>query len=221
MDYQWIAESQLFSGISPKEVQEMLTCLESRVQTYQKGEYIYHMGEHTGQIGLVLSGSVNIENSDIWGNCSILDNVAPGNIFAEAYACSFGEPLMVDVVAAQDTEILLLHVEKILKTCPTACVYHSRLIRNLLMVMASKNLGLTRKINHISPKTIRGKLSSYLSTQAQRQNSNEFTIPFNRQQLADYLGVDRSAMSHELSKMQKEGLLIVQKNRFYVKEKLV
>ena len=179
------------------------------------------MGVLNGQIGLVLSGSVNIENSDIWGNCSILDNVTPGNIFAEAYACSFGEPLMVDVVAAQDTEILLLHVEKILKTCPTACVYHSRLIRNLLMVMASKNLGLTRKINNISPKTIRGKLSSYLSTQAQRQNSNEFTIPFNRQQLADYLGVDRSAMSHELSRMQKEGLLIVQKNRFYVKEKLV
>lgn len=220
MDYHLIAKSDLFRDISPEEINQMLTCLECHVKTYQKGEYIYHMGDQTGHIGLILTGSANIEHSDIWGNCVILDNVSAGHIFGEAYACSSGEALMVNVVAAQKTEILFLYVEKVLKTCSPTCAHHSKLIRNLLMVMASKNLGLTRKINHIMPKTIRGKLRSYLSFQALKQNSRQFTIPFNRQQLADYLGVDRSAMCHELSKMQQEGLIAVQKNKFSLQKDL-
>lgn len=138
---------------------------------------------------MVLSGIILIENNDLWGNVTILDNVVPGRIFAETYACAFGEPLMVDVVAAEPAEVLFLNVDRVLKMCSNSCDYHNRLFRNLLSISAQKNLNLSRKIFHTSPKSIRGRLLSYLSYQAVCHGSNRFTIPFNRQQLADYLNV--------------------------------
>ena len=164
--------------------------------------------------GLVLTGSVLIENNDLWGNTTVLDSVGPGQIFAETYACTSGEPLMVNVVAAEPVDVLFLNMDRVLQVCSHACTHHNRLIRNLLSISAQKNLNLSRKIFHTASKSIRGRLSSYLSYQAIRSGSHSFTIPFNRQQLADYLNVDRSALSNELSKMQKEGLLKVDKSRF-------
>lgn len=218
MDYTFLSKTILFRGATPEETEKMLTCLGAEQKHFSKNAIIYHTGDTVQSMGLVLSGSVIIENDDLWGNRSILNYIGPGQIFAETYASIPGEPLMVNVVAAEPVDVLFLNTGRILKTCPNTCAHHSKLIRNLLAVTAQKNLNLSRRILHTSAKSIRGRLLSYLSFQASREGSYQFTVPFNRQQLADYLGVDRSAMSNELSKMQKDGILTVEKNLFCLKE---
>ena len=214
MDHIFLSKTILFQGIEPEEVKGMLSCLGAEVRSYQRGSVIYHMGDHISSMGIVLSGSVSIENDDVWGNKSILDKAGPGQVFAETYACVPDEPLMISIVALETTEILFLDMERVMHTCSNACSFHGKLIRNLLSVSLQKNLNLSRRIFHTSSKSIRGRLLSYLSFQATQHGSRSFTIPFRRQQLADYLSVDRSAMSNELSKMQKDGLLQVERNHF-------
>ena len=209
-----LANTALFRGTSPQEAEAMLNCLGAMERGYAKGEQIYHSGDYVTDLGMVLSGSVLIQTDDLWGNTTVLDRIGPGQIFAETYACVPGEPLMVDVVAAEGTQVLFLNVERVLRVCSHTCAHHSKLIRNLLLLSAQKNLNLSRKIFYTSSKTIRGRLLSYLSYQARRNGTPSFTIPFNRQQLADYLNVERSALSNELSKMQRDGLLVVEKNHF-------
>ena len=209
-----LANTALFRGASPQEAEAMLNCLGAAERGYTKGEQIYHSGDYVTDLGMVLSGSVLIQTDDLWGNTTVLDRIGPGQIFAETYACVPGEPLMVDVVAAEGTQVLFLNVERVLRVCSHTCAHHSKLIRNLLLLSAQKNLNLSRKIFYTSSKTIRGRLLSYLSYQARRNGTPSFTIPFNRQQLADYLNVERSALSNELSKMQRDGLLVVERNRF-------
>jgi len=195
----------------------MLACLGAHERQYGKGETIFRAGECAESMGLVLSGGVNIEIDDLWGNKTILGHVEPGQLFAETYACIPGEPLMVNVVASERSGVLFLNAAKLLTTCQNSCAHHNRLIQNLLQVFAQKNLALSRRSLHTSPKTIRGRLLSYLSEQAKRSGSYQFAVPFNRQQLADYLGVDRSAMSNELSKMQRDGILRCERSRFTLK----
>lgn len=218
MDFVQISKTVLFQGTRPEDAEAMLKCLEAREKQFQKDETIYYVGDRLSELGLVLSGSVLIENDDLWGNRSILDRIGPGQIFAETYACVPGEKLLVTVTAAEKTEVLFLNVGKILRVCTNACSFHARLIRNLLTLSAQKNLNLSRRIFHTSAKSIRGRLLSYLSWQAVKQGSREFDIPFNRQQLADYLGVDRSAMSAELGKMKREGLIQVDRSHFRMEE---
>jgi len=214
MDCKFLSETVLFRGASPDEIETMLGCLSADTKYYARGSVIYHMGDVIRSVGLVLSGQVSIQIDDVWGNRSILDHVGPGQVFAETYACVPGEPLMISAVATEDTSILLLDVGRILHVCSNACGFHSKLIRNLLTVASQKNINLSRRIFHTSSKSIRGRLLSYLSDQATRRGSREFDIPFSRQQLADYLSVDRSALSNELSKMQRDGLLQVRRNHF-------
>lgn len=208
-----LLESALFRGIQSDEAKEMLGCLGAEHRNFDKNDRIFRAGDTVTELGLVLTGSILIQNNDFWGNTTVLDHVIPGQIFAETYACT-GEPLMVDTVAAEAAEVLFLNVGRVLQTCPQACAHHSKLIRNLLFLSARKNLNLSRKIFHTTSKSIRGRLLSYLSFQSTRCGSRSFTIPFNRQQLADYLNVDRSALSNELSKMKKDGLLHVDRNHF-------
>lgn len=217
MEIAGLSKTALFRGSSPEEVETMLSCLGAERRAFEKGEMIFRTGDVVTSLGIVLSGSVLIESNDLWGNATVLDSVGPGQIFAETYACTPGEPMMVDAVAAGETEVLFLNMERVLGVCSSACSHHTRLIRNLLQLSAQKNLNLSRKIFHTAPKTIRGRLLSYLSDQAVRSGGCAFSIPFNRQQLADYLNVDRSALSNELGKMQREGLLMVEKNRFCLK----
>ncbi len=217
MNYFLLGQSELFAGIEAGELDNLLDCLNPVKKTYQKGEYICRAGEPLRFMGFVLSGSVNIERNDAWGNQSLLGRVAAGEVFGETYACVPGEILMVDVAAVEPCEILFLDMGKLLTICSSACGFHNRLIQNLVRVMAAKNLNLSRKINDTAPKSIRGRLLSYLSYQVVKQGGYKFEIPFNRQQLADYLGVDRSAMSNELSKMQREGLIEYRRNWFWVK----
>ena len=209
-----IVRSPLFAGVAPEEVAALLGCLQAQRQSVARGATILRMGEATNVLGLVCAGRVYVESVDMWGNRTLLGSAGPGEVFAEAYACVPGEPLMVDVVAAEDTELLSLNVGRLLTVCANGCAFHTRMIQNLLTVLARKNLGLARRSLHGAPKTIRGKLLSYLSFQAMREHSDRFTIPFNRQELADYLGVDRSALSAELGRMRREGLIEFEKNRF-------
>lgn len=217
MNYSFLSTTLLFQGISPQDIPPMLSCLGAKQQSFQKGTRIYQAGEIVSCLGLILSGKVSIESIDLWGNNSVLDLAGPGSIFAETYACIPREPLMVDVVAAESCEILFLNTQRLLTTCNSSCSHHSRLIRNLLSISARKNLTLSRRMFHTSSKSIRGRLLSYLSFQAARQGSRQFSIPFNRQQLADYLNVDRSALSNELGKMRREGLLDTDRNWFCLK----
>lgn len=214
MDCNFLEKTILFREISVEEIRKMLDCLEAKEQAYQKGSVIFREGDVTETMGLVLSGTVRIENNDIWGNKSILDSIGAGQVFAETYACVPGEAMMVSAVAAEDCRILMLNAQKMLHICPKTCDHHSKLIRNLLLIFSRKNLNLSRRIFYTSSKSIRGRLMSYLSDQASMQGSYEFTIPYNRQQLADYLSVDRSALSNELGKMQREGIVRVKKNHF-------
>ena len=207
-------ESALFRGISRPETEALLRCLGAERRTYGKGERGLRAGDTAEKLGLVLTGRVLIERSDFWGNTAVLDSVGPGRIFAETYACTPGEPLMVDVTAGAASEILFLRAGQVLTPCARGCGAHTRLLQNLLAISVQKNLRLSRKIFHTAPKTIRGRLLTYLSDQAVRSGSRSFTIPFDRQQLADYLNVDRSALSAELGKLRREGILLAERNRF-------
>lgn len=217
MDFSFLTQTLLFQGTTEKEAKTMLSCLGASTRLYVKGEVIYHAGQTVEALGLVLSGGVLVQSVDLWGNNSILSHVEAGQIFAETYACVPGEPLMVNVTASEKSKILFLDAAHILKTCPSSCAHHNKLIQNLMQISARKNLELSRRILHTSSKSIRARLLSFLSEQAKRTGGYQFTIPFNRQQLADYLSVDRSAMSNELSKMQKEGILTYNKSTFILK----
>lgn len=215
-----LANTLLFRGMDPSDIDEMLGCLLAKECTYKKGEILLPEGSPTEQIGVVLIGRVIIELGDVWGNNSVLSSIGPGGIFAETYACIPGEPLMVNVTAAEDTEALLLNIRRVLEPCSKVCPYHVRLVRNLLALCAGKNLQLSRRVLHTGPKSIRKRLLSYFSECIKRTGSYSFDIPYNRQQLADYLSVERSALSNELSIMQRDGLIRYEKNHFDVMEQI-
>lgn len=220
MDYQFISETELFGGCSTSETEEMLGCLGAQEKEYPKECVIYHTGQNVNKMGVLLSGGINIIRTDIWGNQNIIGHIMPGEVFAETYACIPGEPLLADVVTVKPSTVLFLDVWKVMGTCTSSCSHHERLIRNMVTIMATKNLNLAQKMNHITPKTIRERLLSYLSQEAVRHKGESFEIPFNRQQLADYLSVERSALSGELSKMRRDGLLVYKKNHFTLLERV-
>ena len=204
----------LFSGISEAELDAMLSCLNAEKKSFPKDAFVLRAGDTAESIGLVLSGSVLVIQEDIWGNRNILSKAGPGQTFAAAFACAPGSVLNVSVIAEAPVTALFLNVKRILTVCPSACAHHSRIIRNLLSDLAGKNLLLNEKLTHIAQRTTRAKLMSYLSAEAQRRGAVEFDIPFSRQQLADFLSVERSGLSLELGKMKKEGLLDYHKEHF-------
>ena len=206
--------TKIFSGISEKELPAMLKCLEARKCTFEKGEYIFRVGELIGEVALLLEGSVHIQKSDYWGNLSILNKIAPGEVFAEAYAVPGSGSMVHDAVAFSRCTVLFLDFRRILTMCTSSCRFHYQLLQNYFVILADKNRILTRKIEHMSQRTTREKLLSYLSEQSQLAGSASFSIPFNRQQLADFLAIDGSALSNVLSKMRKEGILEFEKNEF-------
>lgn len=212
-----IRSSSLFSGISETELAAMLSCLETREECFPKDTFLLRTGDTAESIGLVLSGSVLVVQEDIWGNRNILSKAGPGQSFAAAYACAPGSLLNVSVLAETPVTAMFLNVKRVLNVCPSACEHHSRIIRNLLGELAEKNLRFGEKLTHMGQRTTRAKLMSYFSAEAQRLGTYEFDIPFSRQQLADYLAVERSGLSLELGKMRSEGLLDFHKNHFILK----
>lgn len=216
MDIHLLAGTRLFQGIREHEIEAMLTCFSAEERTYGKDAYIYRAGDVTGRLGVVMEGAVNIIKDDVWGNRKIIENIGGGQIFGETYACLKGEPLMVDVQASERSRILFMDVNRILTTCSSSCDFHNRLIRSLMYVLAGKNLMLTKKMDIITPKSLRERVMVYLSQESVKQGGRTVTVPFNRQQMADYLSVDRSALSAELSRMQRDGVISYEKNRFTI-----
>ena len=212
MDYEFLSNTRLFRGTSPQEARQMLSCLAAVTRAYQKGETICRAGEQICAAGLVLRGSVTVESDDFWGNRSVLSRAAPGDIFGEAYACLPEQPLLVSVVAAANCEVLFLDMARVMRVCSNACAHHSRIVQNLLALCAEKNLQLSQRMLHTAPKTIRARLLSCFHEMSQRAGSSHFSLPYDRQALADYLNVDRSAMCAELSKMKADGLIDYTKN---------
>lgn len=217
MEYKEMLKSPIFHNIKQEELQTLLPCLQATVKEYQKEETILNVGNNSQYFGLILSGKVLVVKEDYWGNRMIINELEKGELFGEAYACISTKELEVNVIAKEKCQIMFLSVENIIASCHHNCIFHQQILRNLLQISAQKNIMLTQKMEHITKRSIRKKVLSYLSSQILMQDKNRIRIPFNRQELADYLAVDRSALSLELSKMKKEGILSYYKNEFEVK----
>lgn len=211
-----LSQCPLFAGITQPDLTEVLRCLDGKTTEIPKGNPVFLEGEPAWFVGVVLSGAVQIVRDDYYGNRSVLTVVYPGGLFAEAFACAGLEALPVSAMALQPSTVLFLDCQRILHSCSHACSFHSRLTQNLLKGIARKNLTLTRKIRCMSRKTTREKLMTFLLDQAKQRGSPEFVIPYDRQALADYLGVERSAMSAQISKLKRDGLIDSCGSRFRI-----
>ncbi len=209
-----LKNTQLFSGTSDEDIEAMLGCLQAKFCAYKKGEYVLREGERIERLMMLVKGELHIQRDDYWGNRSIISMVGVGEMFGEAYAAPESGPLMNDVLAVEDSAVIFLDIGKLLTVCPNGCKFHAMAVKNLFFAISEKNRKLVRKLGYMSQRTTREKLIAYLSEEAKRHNSGSFSIPFNRQQLADFLSVDRSAMSNELCRLRNEGLIEFEKNRF-------
>ena len=216
-----IKKSPLFCGITEADVLPLLEHLKVRKKKYQKGEFLFYSGDTVPYIGLVLDGAVHIIQEDYWGNRNILSQIPAGFFFGEAFACLPESLATVDVVAASDTVIMQVHVDNVLHAGQVLTPAQARFMINLLAMMAEKNRLLTEKnrlltekIRYLTQRSTRQKIVLYLSDLARKKGKATFSLPFNRQQMADFLSVDRSALSAELSKMKKEGLIDYRKDKF-------
>lgn len=214
-DLLWLRETLLFNDMSAAETEAALRSLHAEEKEYRKGQIILHAGKRTDRLGLVLAGSASIESNDFWGNRTILSHVEPGQVFAETYAMLRQEPMLVDVAANEKCCILFLDVRKLLAS-EALEGWQGKMIRNLLVISSQKNYHLSGRSFHTAPKSIRGRVMAYLNTVALQKKRTSFEIPFDRQQLADYLNVERSALSKELGKMQRDGIIKTQKNHFEI-----
>ena len=213
-----LKRTNLFSGVGDEEIAAMLSCLQASEHAYRKGEYVFHQGEQVEHITILADGKLCVQRDDYWGNRSIINMIDAGDMFGEAYASPGSGPILNDVVAVEDSRVIFFDIKKVLTVCSSACRFHSMVVQNLVYALSERNRQLVQKLGHMSKRTTREKLISYLSEESGRQHSGTFVIPFNRQQLADFLSVDRSAMSNELCKMRDEGLLQFEKNRFRLHE---
>ena len=204
----------LFDGIRKEDLTGMLGCLGARQIRPRKGDTIFREGESTQFVGIVLSGAIYLVREDYYGSRSILAHIGPTQIFGEAYAFSGAESLPVSVVAEEDSHILLLDSRRITTCCSNACEFHNRVIYNLLRLVATSNLMLHQKIRIVSRRTTREKLLAYLVHRAKELGTSSFTVPYDRQALADYLEVDRSGLSAEISKLRREGILDCERSHF-------
>lgn len=204
----------LFEGIREADLMGMLGCLGAVPMNVKKGQNVFSEGDQAVRVGIVLEGKLLLLREDYFGNRSIFGQVLPGQLFGETYAFSHAQSLPVTVSAEEDSRLLLLDSRRITTCCSNACEFHNRVIYNLLRLVADKNLLLHQKIQITSQRTTAEKLMAYLSQQAKLHNSPTFTIPYDRQALADYLEVDRSGLSTEIGKLKKQGILSCEKKRF-------
>ena len=202
-----LGSTALFKGIDREDISSMLSCLSARKLAFRRGEALFMEGDKAGFIGLVLEGEVQILRDDFYGKTSLMDIARPGELFAEVFACSGVPAMPVSGYARSDCVVLLMDCRRIMTLCSNSCAFHNLIIKNLLQAVAEKTLTLSRKIRIMSQRSTREKLLAYLSEQAKLKGSASFDIPLDRQSLADYLGVERSAMSTELGKLRKDGVL--------------
>ena len=213
MDLENLRNTVLFKDMGKDELKECLNGCVARVSEYSKGTVILFSGEPADVMGLVLKGSVTVESNDVWGNRTVLSIVGKGQLFAETYAVLKDQVMLVDAVANEDCTCLMLSIKEAMKDTASV-LWKNKLMMNLLLISAHKNLTLSERSFHTSPKSARGRILSYLNTEALKAGTDEFDIPFDRQQMADYLNLERTNMSKELGRMQREGILRFRKNHF-------
>lgn len=211
-----LKDCPMFDGIAEAELGAMLACLGARIVSVKKGEAIYKEGDTATAVGIVLSGSMRMVREDYYGNRSILAMIRPAELFGETYALAGILSLPVTILAAEDSECMLIDCRRITYSCANACTFHSRVVFNLLRLVANKNLSYDQKIEVVSKRSTRDKLMTYLMSQAKLNHASSFVIPYDRQELADYLEVDRSGLSAEISKLRKEGILACEKSKFTI-----
>ena len=204
----------LFDGVTDQELVGLQHCLGGRLMEAKKEQAILREGDRATHFGIVLTGAVRLERQDFYGNRSIVAHIGPGQLFAESYACARVQSLPISVVADEDCTVLIMDCRRITVSCSNACSFHNRIIFNLLRLVAEANLVYDQKIQITSRRSTREKLMAYLLSEAKLSGSAEFSIPYDRQELADYLEVERSGLSAEISKLRKEGVLESEKNRF-------
>ncbi len=208
--------SPLFDGIQPKDMEAMLGCIGYHIGTFQKGDIVAFEEENIKHIGILLSGAADMIKEDLWGNKTMLVRMRKDELFGETFACGEDNLSVVTFVVSEDARILFMPFDRVMHSCTMACVFHHRLIENMVHIIANKNRDLMRKVEVISKKTLREKILAYLSIQAQLQDSRYFEIPLGRVELAEYLCADRSALTRELAKMKAEGLIDYDKNCFRI-----
>ena len=206
--------SPLFDGINPDDRKAMLGCIGYHIGTFQKGDIVAFEEENIKHIGILLSGAVDMVKEDLWGNKTMLVRMHKDELFGETFACGEDNLSVVTFMVSEDAKILFLPFNRVMHSCTMACQFHHRLIENMVHIIAGKNRDLMRKVEVVSKRTIREKLLTYLSIQAQIQESRYFEIPLGRVELAEYLCVDRSALTRELVKMKDEGLIDYDRNCF-------
>ncbi len=211
-----LKKCELFSSIDDENLIRMLSCLGARVARFDKKYTIFAEGSPSKYIGIVLSGTAQVMQIDYYGNRSILSVVRPGEVFAEAFACAEIDALPVTVIADEPSEVMLIDCSHILHTCENNCGFHQQLIYNLMKDLARKTIMFHERIEITSKRTTRDKLMSYLALEAKKAGSDSFEIPFNRQELADFIEVDRSGLSTEIGKLVREGVIRNKKNRFEI-----
>ncbi len=212
--YPILTQCPLFEGIRMEDLGAMLGCIGGRIVAVAKGQTLFREGDPATHVGMVLTGAVRMIREDFYGNRSIVAHIRPAELFGESYACAGTGSLPISVVADEDSQVLLMDCRRITTSCSSACAFHNRMVFNLLRLVATKNLVFDQKIQITSQRTTREKLMAYLLNEAKRQDSRSFTIPYDRQELADYLEVDRSGLSAEISKLRREGILESEKKQF-------
>ena len=217
MSHPVLSRCPLFTGIAATEIAPLLECLGARRVAVEKNQTIFWEGDAATDMGIVLEGAVQVVRDDYYGNRTIVARLEAAGLFAEAFACAAIDFYPVSVIAETASTVLILNCQRIMTVCSSSCGFHSRLIRNLLAIVASKTIQLNQKLELLSHRSIRERLMHYLLGCAKKADASQFTIPYDRQQLADYLCVERSALSAEISKLQKEGILESRRSWFLLK----
>jgi CRP-like cAMP-binding protein len=208
--------SPLFTGIKTEDLKAMLGCIGYHIGTFKKGDIVAFEEENIKHIGIIISGAVDMVKEDLWGNKTMLVRMRKDELFGETFACGSDNLSVVTFLVSEDAQILFMPFDRVMHSCTMACRFHHRLIENMVAIIANKNRDLMRKVEVVSKRTIREKLLAYLSIQAQTQNSHYFEIPLGRVELAEYLCVDRSALTRELAKMKEDGMIDYDKNCFRI-----
>jgi len=221
MFYKILSKSAFFKGIADAEIPNILEYLAANSRIFKKDEIIVLAGDKAEQLGIIISGNAHLIKEDFFGNRTIMTTLNPTDSFGEAFVFAENSIFLVSVIAATECEILFLDYSRVISVCSSSCKFHNKLIENMLMILANKNIILNQKVEVMSRRTTRQKLLHYLSVCALNAQKNEFTIPYNRQELADFLGVDRSAMSSEIGKLLREKVLKTNKNHFILYQEKV
>ena len=209
-----LLKNPLFVDVSEENIQKLSACLAAREKIYAKDTFVFRAGDAVRSVYLILSGNLHIVNEDFWGNRSIIETMPANTLFGEAYTLAASDKHLVSVLTAEESIILEMDPVSLFDTCANGCSCHEKLIKNATHILAEKIVRLTEKLGHIAQRSTREKILSYLSKCARQAESNAFQIPYSRQQLADYLCVDRSALSHELSRLSQLKMIRYRKNQF-------